>query len=680
MVTSNGQITSYAAWEWVRRAQEAVWLLLVFVVPLAFLSRSDILSSPVIVFIEVPKIAILRTLAGLLGALWLAEWALESKQPAGIGYGARRGWDSLRRWFRPSGPTDPIGWVRLAVTFYFGTVLLSTVLSASLPVSLWGEVPGQDGYGAYTTAAYAMVFAVVATHLKTQDQQWRLMVAIAASGVLVGGYAVSQHFGGDFFRLLGPVQHGIATSTMGNAIFVGSVLLITLTVSLAAAASHFRNRPGAPGPRRAWWVWTLWIAVLAVQMLGIIYTSSRGPWVGTVFALGLFVGLAFLFSGWRTGVRGVLVLAAAAAITAAVLIFPGHSFGDSFGPGSESSGGPSQAARAAERFTSIGGQVTSGGFSGRRDIWLTSWRLMQNRPWVDFDQMRLSFLRPVVGYGPDLHRTVYLLDSRPRGELLLPGEAHQAHNFFLHAGVELGFLGLLASLGIFGVPLLAGGYLLLWRTRSYSFNQRVILIMLLAVIAGRLLEQMVGLARVSDLTMFWALLAVMAAMPGVVAPQSAGDGVANGKENPVSNSGIPAGEFAAPGAWRLLILLIVVAGIAGLTWTKSIDYPRAALSAGEINGLIGQGDFAGGLAASDKAISLAPDVFVYHNHRAAVLDAAQAAGDPLLAVECAHRSNIPYQGCLGQEIYKSNRQGVFQRPLHYRARVARPGPHCPWQN
>ena len=196
---------------------------------------------------------------------------------------------------------------------------------------------------------------------------------------------------------------------------------------------------------------------------------------------------------------------------------------------------------------------------------------------------------------------------------------------------------------------------------------------MLAVVAGRFLEQLVGLARVSDLTLFWALVAILAAIPGTQAGQEEERGIPDGSTVSDSPMNRTVRAFPAPGAWRLLILLILVAGIGWLTWTKSIDYARAAVTASSINGFVSQGDFAGGLAASEKAIALAPDVFVYHNHRAAVLDTAQGAGEPLLAAECAQRSGIPYRGCLGQEIYQSNRLAVFQRPLHYRARVALAG-------
>ena len=77
--------------------------------------------------------------------------------------------------------------------------------------------------------------------------------------------------------------------------------------------------------------------------------------------------------------------------------------------------------------------------------------------WFEFDELNLSFLRPVIGYGPDLFRTAHLLESPPNpAQRLLPGEPVHAHNYFVHQGVELGILGALASLAIFGSIFLAG--------------------------------------------------------------------------------------------------------------------------------------------------------------------------------------------------------------------------------
>ena len=181
------------ALSWILGAQEFLWLMMVAGVPLAFLSRSDVLDSPVIVFVEIPKIALLRTAAAAMAALWMAEWAIGARPDDSRVIGVRAGGRGRLR-LESLLKLSPRAWIVAAVAVYFGVTLVATLLSASLEVSLWGEVPGQDGYPAYTMAAYAVLFAVTATHLKTSRQLWRLIAAFVTSGVLVALYAVCQHY------------------------------------------------------------------------------------------------------------------------------------------------------------------------------------------------------------------------------------------------------------------------------------------------------------------------------------------------------------------------------------------------------------------------------------------------------------------------------------------------------
>ena len=122
----------------------------------------------------------------------------------------------------------------LAVWFFLGTTLLSTALSGALSVSVWGEVPGQDGYPAYTIIAYVLLFAVVATHLKTTTQLWRLLGAFVVMGVLISGYAILQHYGNDFLDLTETTGGGTrrVTSFMGNAIFAGAVMMMAIPMAI----------------------------------------------------------------------------------------------------------------------------------------------------------------------------------------------------------------------------------------------------------------------------------------------------------------------------------------------------------------------------------------------------------------------------------------------------------------
>ena len=69
IVTSEAQV-------WLNRAMEILWLLVVFLVPLAFLDPDYVQSEAVIAYLEVPNVALLRTLIGLMAIVWLIHRGL----------------------------------------------------------------------------------------------------------------------------------------------------------------------------------------------------------------------------------------------------------------------------------------------------------------------------------------------------------------------------------------------------------------------------------------------------------------------------------------------------------------------------------------------------------------------------------------------------------------------------
>ena len=72
-ISMSQRISGWPGW-----GMEGLWLLTVVLVPVAFLGRDQIYSETVIAYFEVPKIALLRTLTGLMAALWLIEWGIQS--------------------------------------------------------------------------------------------------------------------------------------------------------------------------------------------------------------------------------------------------------------------------------------------------------------------------------------------------------------------------------------------------------------------------------------------------------------------------------------------------------------------------------------------------------------------------------------------------------------------------
>ncbi len=734
-----------------------MWLLTLLLVPLAFLSPDYILSEAVIAYVEVPKIAVLRTLVGIMTILWLLEWGIQGRIPlvgpegfSGFKPNPRNWLPRLKGWLRE----QPGRWVFLMVGFYLGATLVSTLFSASFNVSMWGEVPGQDGFTAYTTLALVLLFAVVATHLKTGPQLGRLLGTLVFVAVVVSGYGVLQHYGNDFLGILEATGGGRSrvTSFMANADFSGAAMFLPLTISLALAAATLKEpviRGKGVWARLMPWILSgavaaFWVLALAVQMLGLAYTLTRGAWVGALAALVVFLLLAVIFGGWRALGRAGLVLGLASGATLIALQWPGSISwftgggglalilvlmgtlgitaalvargslgGNALGLGrvlpgsglalglvailavvfflalgaldqdslSAKIGGDTPASRVLSRFGSVKSEVVSGSISGRGDIWAASWRLIQNHPWFDYEELSLPWLRPIVGYGPDLFRYAFLLESLPMAGNLLPMEPDHAHSAYIHQMVEQGVLGLLASVGIYGVPLLVGGYQLLRRRRDYSQLHLLLLIGLLATFAGRSIEQTVGLARVSDLTIFWVLLAAFVVLPRALTPALSepetpgviGDAARGRRQRRQSRSQGRRGAQAMDWAMfsRFMVIAVLVGGIVALTWVKTLNYPRAAVAGGQAVMAFQQGDYQGALKGLERASRLAPDVSVYYNHQSSIYAAFLKNPRGVRERECSSGiGGIPYETCLVQKTYLVNRASVDQRPYYWRSRLA----------
>ncbi len=747
---------------------EALWLLTVVLVPLAFLDPDYVFSEAEIAFVEIPKIAILRTLVGLMAVLWLIEWGISGRFP-------------LERWFKRRDPmprpsthwSQPLVWLReqptrwliLAVWFFLLSTLVSTVFSASVKVSLWGEIPGQDGLNTYTMVAHLLLFGVITAHLKTPSQLWRLLSAIVVTGVLLASIAITQHYGSPYFEILDFSAIGGArvTSTLGNAVFAGAAMLIPISISLLLATVSLQRLSAVKhlaSPLRSPMVNLLalaaWVLVLTVQFLGIIFTFSRGPWLGTLLALSGFLLLSLLFVGWRSFGRASLILGWSALLTWVIIQWSGSGVNANIGLwvwvpltmavgltiaatlrhslplGSTSqrleawsghfglsgsvrarlmsvlimavgvaaamafgvfvvfpftdrtSPAPDEGSPAATpssidvtgRFTSITGSVLSGGLSNRVNIWKGSLVLMRDHPWFDFDDLSLPWLRPLVGYGPDMFRYTYLLVSVPLDASFLPAEPDHAHNFFLNQGVEQGLLGLLSSFGIFLAVFCIAAVQLIGKSKGYSDLHKLVLVGLLATVAGRFLEQTVGVTRVSDLMLFWVVLAVFAALPVAMqsqerAPEPAPPPAGRAPRGRTSRASRERNTLDLQMVFRLMLVAWAVGGIAAVTWVKTVNYPRAAIAASESIDQFRSGDYQSALNSLDQATRLAPDVPVYHSSKSSVYIGYLRNPQVPQNLECSLELNgVPYQDCLAQNIHLNNIIGTEQRPLYWRSRLS----------
>ena len=462
---------------------EGLWLIAAIAIPLAAVSPGVVLSH-----MEVPKVAVFRGLVATMAIVWLVEWLiLQPRLSPRITRFSLRG---LVSWLSER----PTRWVLLSLWLFLAVNALSTLTSLSPEVSFWGKRPGGDGYGLYNVLSYAVLFAVVVTHLKQRVQLWRLVAAIVAVGSLVGVISILQHFGLDPIWTRGNPQ-ARALATLGNPIFAGAFLLMTSVITMAAVVALLTRRDAlvrVAAPATG--------ILLAIQLIGIAYTFSRGPWIGLAVAIAVFLGLS-----WTTirspQLRNTTTMAAVVPLIVVVIVFFVVSSLASDSPVSDP-----DSQTVVQRALSIYPEIAAGGISARTRIWDASLDLVLQRPWHDVTEDPAPWARLLLGYGPETFRYAYPLGSPNGATASFPLEAH---NVPLHAAVELGILGLLTLIAVFMTVTVAGARRLLGANNSASLAERVLLAGSLAVLVGRTVEMMGGIPKVGDLAVLMLLLALL---------------------------------------------------------------------------------------------------------------------------------------------------------------------------
>ncbi len=247
--------------QWSDRLLEAGWLLGITITPVFF----NVYSSRVF---EPDKLTTLRSLATIMAMVWLVRF-VEMKM---------HGESPLRFTWR-----TPMVAAALVMMIVY---LISSAFSLVPYTSIVGSY--QRLQGTYTLFGYLVIFFALLTTLRTREQLSRLLTVLIINSLPVALYGIVQHNGLDPLPWAGDVQTRVA-SNMGNAIFVAAYLIMVVPITAARLVESFRDIMTREETRisdilRA----SAYIFILAVQLLTIWYSRSRGPW------LGLAVG-GFLF-------------------------------------------------------------------------------------------------------------------------------------------------------------------------------------------------------------------------------------------------------------------------------------------------------------------------------------------------------------------------------------------------
>jgi len=246
---------------------EMGWLLALVITPLFF----DVYSSRVF---EPDKLTTLRTVALIMAAVWVVRTIEELVN-------GRR--ETEITWRTP---------LVLPTLFTVLVYFLSTALSVTSRVSMMGSY--QRLQGTYTTLAYVVVFLIVLLELRTKAQLDRLITVVILNSLPIALYGLIQRNRLDPLPWGGDVTRRVA-SNMGNAIFVAAYLIMAALPTLARVMDAFRSILTDEDAEAADIVRAAsYIFIFLVQLIAIWYTKSRGPLMGLLAGLGVWVFLGLL--------------------------------------------------------------------------------------------------------------------------------------------------------------------------------------------------------------------------------------------------------------------------------------------------------------------------------------------------------------------------------------------------
>ncbi|MEZ4593518.1 MAG: peptidylprolyl isomerase [Chloroflexota bacterium] len=255
---------------------EVGWLFVVIAVPLFFNIHSDRVFEP-------DKLTLMRSIALVMGAAWLVKF-VELRQ-----------WEqaSRLRW-RAENSVWRMPFL-LIVTLLALVYILSSIFSVTPAVSWAGSY--QRLQGTYTTLSYLVVFGTTIATMRTRAQVRRLVTAVIITSIPVAFYGWLQHFDLDPLPWAGDVTERVA-GHMGNAIFIAAYLIMALPLTLARIIASFSSilsdeeLSGADVMRAS-----AYILALAFQFVTILWSGSRGPWLG--LGAGLFAFILVVLVGLR---------------------------------------------------------------------------------------------------------------------------------------------------------------------------------------------------------------------------------------------------------------------------------------------------------------------------------------------------------------------------------------------
>lgn len=463
---------------------EAGWLAVIVAAPLYF----NVYTSRVF---EPDKATLLRNLSVALAVVWLLWW-LEARA-SGVASAA-----PFAKRLRAAAQANPL---LLPAALVVVANVVATLFSVVPHISLWGSYLRLQGL--LTTLCYIVVYAIIAVHLRREEQAQRFVTTAILVSVPVGLYGIIQRFKLDPL-LWGQDVSQRVTSTMGNPIFLSAFMLLVtplVVARLAQAVAALRAAPSRPlaveGPAVArlaalvlaqnvalflvarltapgnahFWAYMPMLGVfllllpfirapqpgklligaqivgyslvLLIHLVTAVLSQSRGPWLGLLAG----VALVLLLLAVR-GAPRVVRVGLFGALVGGLLALVGMNVPGTPLEGLKQVPQVGRLANLAETETGTG--------RVRLLVWQASVELLTQRPAAGLTPDGFSALRPLVGYGPESFYFTFTKVFPP--ELWLwegyGSTPDRAHNEIIDQLAMQGALGLLSWLLAMHVGLL----------------------------------------------------------------------------------------------------------------------------------------------------------------------------------------------------------------------------------
>lgn len=288
-------------------------------------------------------------------------------------------------------------WMFAGIAALVGVMFLANLFGEFPPKSFWSNFERMDGY--VTLVHFFLYALVLASTLRDNTKLWYyyLWTSVAAAGYV----AV------DGLREIGQDGPWRIYSTLGNAAYMAVYMLFHVFFGLYLAIQS-----------KTWWARSILALLCALFATVLIYTATRGTFIGLVAGLGVTVVYLLLFAKSYPRMRKGALAGLIALIVCVGAIF---AFKDSTYISEH---------RVLDRFANI----SIDDLAVRFDIWGIAYEGFKERPLLGWGQENFNYVFNTY-YNPDLYSAEPWYD--------------RAHNVMLDWLIAGGMVAFLAYISIF---------------------------------------------------------------------------------------------------------------------------------------------------------------------------------------------------------------------------------------